>query len=119
MKSQNIEIMLLVLVSTLLSMTVNAGLVGQQTEKTLVAGEELDLGCDLDVEDAGLVVWKHGDRVLFAGNVRIRRDYRMAIINKRSVKNNLIMNSSLRKMYFQAGDHASRGEGLGELLLRG
>ena len=86
MKSQNIEIMLLVMVSTILVMTVNAGLVGQQAEKSLVAGEELDLGCDLDVEDAGLVVWKHGDRVLFAGNVRIRRDYRMAIINKRSVQ---------------------------------
>ena len=77
--------MLLALVSTFHALTVNAGLVGQQTEKSLVAGEELDLGCDLDVEDAGLVVWKHGDRVLFAGNVRIRRDYRMAIINKRSL----------------------------------
>ena len=86
MKSQNIEIMLLAMVNTILVMTVNAGLLGQQTEKSLVAGEELDLGCDLDVEDAGLVVWKHGDRVLFAGNVRIRRDYRMAIINKRSVQ---------------------------------
>ena len=86
MKSQNIEIMLLAMVSTILVMTVNAGLVGQQTDRSLVAGEELDLGCDLDVEDAGLVVWKHGDRVLFAGNVRIRRDYRMAILNKRSVK---------------------------------
>ena len=79
--------MLLAMVNTILVMTVNAGLVGQQqAEKSLVAGEELDLGCDLDVEDAGLVVWKHGDRVLFAGNVRIRRDYRMAILNKRSVK---------------------------------
>ena len=86
MKSQNIEIMLLAMVNTILVMTVNAGLLGQQTEKSLVAGEELDLGCDLDVEDAGLVVWKHGDRVLFTGNVRIRRDYRMAILNKRSVK---------------------------------
>ena len=86
MKSQNIEIMLLAMVNTILVMTVNAGIVGQQAEKSLVAGEELDLGCDLDVEDAGLVVWKHGDRVLFTGNVRIRRDYRMAILNKRSVK---------------------------------
>lgn len=78
--------MLLVIVSSFLVVTVSAGLVGLQAEKSLVAGEELDLGCDLDVEDAGLVVWKHGDRVLFAGNLRIRRDYRMAIINKRSVK---------------------------------
>ena len=78
--------MLLVIVSSFLVVTVSAGLVDFQAEKTLVAGEKLDLGCDLDVEDAGLVVWKHGDRVLFAGNLRIRRDYRMAIINKRSVK---------------------------------
>ena len=78
--------MLLVIVSIFLVVTVSAGLVDYQAEKSLVAGEELDLGCDLDVEDAGLVVWKHGDRVLFAGNLRIRRDYRMAIINKRSVK---------------------------------
>ena len=78
--------LLLVIVSSFLVVTVSAGLVDYQAEKSLVTGEELDLGCDLDVEDAGLVVWKHGDRVLFAGNLRIRRDYRMAIINKRSVK---------------------------------
>ena len=77
--------MLLVIVSSFLVVIVSAGL-DFQAEKSLVAGEELDLGCDLDVEDAGLVVWKHGDRVLFAGNLRIRRDYRMAIINKRSVQ---------------------------------
>ena len=73
---------------------------GQKTEKILVAGEDLDLDCKLeagDVEDAGLVVWKHGERVLFAGNLRIRRDYRMAIINNRFVD---IISKLLRMMRF-------------------
>lgn len=48
-----------------------------------VEGEEVAIGCDVDVDDDSLIVWKHGARVLFAGNLRIRRDYRMAVLRKK------------------------------------
>ena len=48
-----------------------------------VEGEEVEIDCDVDVDDDGLIVWKHGARVLFAGTLRIRRDYRMAVLGKK------------------------------------
>ena len=44
-----------------------------------VAGEELLLSCDLQPDLGGLIVWKHGARVLFAGDLRIRRDGRLSL----------------------------------------
>ena len=48
-----------------------------------VVGEEVEVDCDIDVDDDGLIVWKHGKRVLFAGTLRIRRDYRMGVTGKK------------------------------------
>ena len=47
--------------------------------KVSTAGEELRLRCELQPELGGLIVWKHGARVLFAGDLRIRRDERLAV----------------------------------------
>ena len=55
----------------------------RQSEIFKVQGEEVSVECDIDVDDGGLLVWKHGDRILFAGNLRIRRDYRIVAIGKR------------------------------------
>ena len=43
------------------------------------AGEELLLSCDVQPDLGGLIVWKHGARVLFAGDLKIRRDERLAL----------------------------------------
>lgn len=51
--------------------------------KVVTAGEELSLTCELQPELGGLVVWKHGARVLFAGDLRIRRDDRLAVRDRR------------------------------------
>ena len=43
------------------------------------AGEDLRLSCDVEPDLGGLIVWKHGARVLFAGDLRIKRDERLAV----------------------------------------
>ena len=50
--------------------------------KVTTAGEELRLSCELQPELGGLIVWKHGARVLFAGDLRIRRDERLAVTHR-------------------------------------
>ena len=58
----------------------------RQSEIIKVEGEEVSIMCDIDVDDEGLLVWRQGDRLLFAGNLRIRRDYRIVAIGKRFAK---------------------------------
>ena len=44
-----------------------------------VAGEDLELPCQVEPDLGGLIVWKHGARVLFAGQLKIRRDQRLTL----------------------------------------
>ena len=44
-----------------------------------VAGEDLELPCQVEPDLDGLIVWKHGARVLFAGQLKIRRDQRLTL----------------------------------------
>ena len=44
-----------------------------------VAGEDLELPCQVEADLDGLIVWKHGARVLFAGQLKIRRDQRLTL----------------------------------------
>ena len=52
-------------------------------EVVKVVGEELSILCNLVTDQGGLIVWKYGDRVLFAGNLRVRRDFRIAVQGKK------------------------------------
>ena len=52
-------------------------------EVVKVVGEELSVLCDLETDHGGLIVWKFGDRVLFAGSLRVRRDFRIAVQDKK------------------------------------
>ena len=58
-------------------------------EVVKVVGEELGVLCDLETDHGGLIVWKFGDRVLFAGSLRVRRDFRIAVQNKKYERNNV------------------------------
>ena len=53
----------------------------QQTSarQVAVAGEDLELPCEVEPDLGGLIVWKHGARVLFAGELKIRRDQRLSL----------------------------------------
>ena len=44
-----------------------------------VAGEDLELPCQVEPDLGGLIVWKHGARVLYAGQLKIRRDQRLTL----------------------------------------
>ena len=66
---------------SMVSLAVTANRLRHHTKarQVKVAGEELLLGCDLQPDLGGLIVWKHGARVLFAGDLRIRRDGRLSL----------------------------------------
>ena len=55
----------------------------QNTEVEIIEGEQshsVDIPCDLIVEQGrGVLVWKQGKRILFAGSMRVRQDARMDI----------------------------------------
>ena len=44
-------------------------------------GEEVKLSCDVKTEPEGKIVWKAGHRVMFAGDLRIKRDNRLSLDN--------------------------------------
>ena len=48
-------------------------------EVTVATGDTLTLSCHLDNESNNVVIWKKSDRVLFAGNIRVRHDKRVGV----------------------------------------
>ena len=61
-------------------------IVKPRTHLTHKVGDEVKLSCDLKTSPEGKIVSKLGPRVLFAGNLRIRRDRRLSLDN-----NNLVI----------------------------
>ena len=57
-----------------------------RTPHTEIVGGRAELLCDLPTDRGGKIVWKTGPRVLFAGDMRIRRDRRLSL-----VKNHLVI----------------------------
>ena len=55
------------------------------TYYTSIVGDDAVLECGLVGEPGGHIVWRAGDRVVFAGGVRIRRDKRLAVVNNHLV----------------------------------
>ena len=54
------------------------GMPQTQTQRISVAsGDTLMLHCALENENNNVVIWKKSDRVLFAGNIRVRHDERL------------------------------------------
>ena len=68
--------LLLLLLLQLAACSVQAG---GAVRKVITAGEDLILDCEGEPDLGGLIVWKHGARVLFAGDLRVRRDSRLAV----------------------------------------
>merc|ERR1711979_71505 len=58
-------------------------------KKDVTAGEDLELSCALENTEENVVIWKHAGRVLFAGNIRVRHDDRINIINDKLVIENI------------------------------
>ena len=52
---------------------------------TSIVGDDAVLECGLVGDPGGHIVWRAGDRVVFAGGVRIRRDKRLAVVNNHLV----------------------------------
>ena len=50
-------------------------------EVSLAAGERLELVCSLENDNNNVVIWKKSNRVLYAGNIRVRHDERMEVLN--------------------------------------
>ena len=50
-------------------------------EVILAAGERLELVCSLENDNNNVVIWKKSNRVLYAGNIRVRHDERMEVLN--------------------------------------
>jgi hypothetical protein len=53
----------------------------QVSVKTVLAGTKLSFSCELERRDKSVVLWKKDDRVLFAGDLRVRMDERFSFNN--------------------------------------
>ena len=49
-------------------------------EVSLAAGEKLELTCSLENDNNNVVIWKKSNRVLYAGNIRVRHDSRLEVV---------------------------------------
>ena len=49
------------------------------TDKTVITGEKINLSCDLVKQEESVVLWKKDDRVIFAGDLRVRMDERLSV----------------------------------------
>ena len=58
-------------------------------KKDVAAGEDLELSCALENTEENVVIWKHAGRVLFAGNMRVRHDDRINIVDDNLVIENV------------------------------
>merc|ERR1711979_31813 len=58
-------------------------------KKDVTAGEDLELSCALENTEENVVIWKHAGRVLFAGNIRVRHDDRINIVDDNLVIENV------------------------------
>jgi hypothetical protein len=47
--------------------------------KTITSGNNLSLSCKLSRRDESVVLWKKDERVLFAGDLRVRMDDRLSV----------------------------------------
>jgi len=56
-----------------------------ESHLTAIVGDEAVLQCDLLPDIGGHIVWRAGTRILFAGEMRIRRDKRLAVVNNHLV----------------------------------
>jgi len=46
----------------------------------VIVGNDVVIECDIDNHEDNVVIWKHGNRVLFAGDIRVRHDDRIEVI---------------------------------------
>ena len=52
----------------------------EQNELRVSVGDEMLIECDIDNHEDNVVIWKHRNRVLFAGDIRVRHDDRIVVI---------------------------------------
>ena len=51
-------------------------------EVTVATGEKMSLECSLETDNSNVVIWKKSDRVLYAGNIRVRHDQRLSVVTE-------------------------------------
>ena len=79
----------MLIVILLAATTVNSKPAADILEIDTSIGSRLALECSLDNLDDNVIVWKHEDRVLFAGNIRVRHDERIKAIDDTLVIKNV------------------------------
>eukprot|EP00090_Calanus_glacialis_P001020 TRINITY_DN10732_c0_g1_i4.p1 TRINITY_DN10732_c0_g1~~TRINITY_DN10732_c0_g1_i4.p1 ORF type:complete len:362 (-),score=62.60 TRINITY_DN10732_c0_g1_i4:91-1137(-) len=50
------------------------------TDTVVITGKTIDIKCELENSEVNLLIWKYEGRVLFAGDVRVRHDDRMHVM---------------------------------------
>ena len=50
------------------------------TDTEVITGKTIDINCELENSEDNLLIWKHEGRVLFAGDVQVRHDDRMHVM---------------------------------------
>ena len=80
-QSRSEDVKMLALTLSLLLTTVQSMPQQQLRKISVAAGEKLVLHCALENENNNVVIWKKSDRVLFAGNIRVRHDERLQAVD--------------------------------------
>ena len=50
-------------------------------EENVIVGNTFVMKCELDNTEDNVIIWKHTNRVLFAGDIRVRHDDRIEVID--------------------------------------
>jgi len=81
--------MFVIIVMMIAATTVTSKPVADMIEIDTTVGSKMALECTLDNLEENVVVWKHEDRVLFAGDIRVRHDERIEVIEDSLVINDV------------------------------
>ena len=52
-------------------------------------GKHFTLSCDIENKENNVIIWKHGGRVLFAGDIRVRHDDRISVVQEKLLIKNV------------------------------
>ena len=59
------------------------------SEMNIHVGKPISIKCDLDNPEGNVIIWKHKKRVLFAGDIRVRHDDRIKVVEDNLVIENV------------------------------
>ena len=96
-RQNNLFLTMFAFIFTLLAVKFVESIPVKCDELTASYGKHVTIDCNIENQENNVIIWKHGGRVLFAGDIRVRHDARITATKDKLVISNV--QSSDRGLY--------------------